>query len=101
MYGSNVGTLSVYMNRRNGNLTDSKSTPLWQMKNAHGDHWLNARVNYEGNNQSITNFLIEAYASYYSRGDIALGLCSFLLVFHLFLLFFLNIYKFNLRRHWF
>jgi hypothetical protein len=87
------------MNIDNGNLSNSKSTPLWQMKNGHGDHWLNARVNYEGNNQSITNFLIEGYASYDSKGDIALGLCSFNFSFIFY--FFLNLYKFNLRRHWF
>jgi hypothetical protein len=39
-----------------------------------GDHWQFGQVFYPGGNQSIFNFIIEGYASYYQSGDIALGI---------------------------
>ena len=46
---------------------------VWTKKGDHGDHWQFGQVYYPGGNQSIYNFIIEGYATYYQTGDIALG----------------------------
>lgn len=75
--GSRVGELAVYYNIMSATNTLSQSkTPVWSMKNSHGNHWNLAHVQYEGGNQSINNFIIEAYAGYSSSGKFSTNLSN-------------------------
>ena len=41
---------------------------------SHGNHWLLGQVQYEGGNQSITNFIFMGYAGPLAIGQIAIGI---------------------------
>lgn len=64
-----MGELSLYYNIK---LDDDKfvqsQEKLWHKKKTHGNHWLFARVQHEGGNSSIVNFIFEAYANSLSIG---------------------------------
>ncbi|CAF0741635.1 unnamed protein product, partial [Brachionus calyciflorus] len=72
MYGTRVGELSVYLRVKNENGNYTQSQAVWKMKNSHGNHWNLGNIQFEGGNQSVTNFIIEGYAGTSSSGDIAL-----------------------------
>jgi hypothetical protein len=46
----------------------SQTKPVWKTKYDHGPHWLFGRVQFEGGNQSVTNFIVEGYAHGNSYG---------------------------------
>ena len=71
--GYSSDTLAVHYYIQNGGNKPELSTPVWSKKNDHGDLWHYGQINYEGGNQSITNFAIIAEATEYSSGDIAIG----------------------------
>ena len=69
MYGSKIGTLSVFANvlLENNTVVQAKSA-IWTDGKNHGDYWRFAQVQYQGRNQSIQNFILEAYANTSSSG---------------------------------
>ena len=71
MTGSRVGRLSVFVNVAITLGVFEKSTdPLWQRDTDGGNHWRLAKVNYQGGNVTVTNFLIEAFANSKSTGKL-------------------------------
>ena len=74
MTGFKAGELSVfYLSKdENGQLTQTKN-PVWTRKNNHGEHWQYGKVQYDGNDETISNIILDAFASYSSSGDIAIG----------------------------
>ena len=69
MYGSRIGSLSVYATTLLANSTVVQTKPaIWTDSRNHGDYWKFAQIQYPGGNQSIQNFIIEAYASSSSAG---------------------------------
>ncbi|RMZ97804.1 MAM and LDL-receptor class A domain-containing 2-like [Brachionus plicatilis] len=72
MNGANNGELNVYYRVEKQPGSFVQSAVIWRINTGHGDHWNLAHVQFDGNNQSISNFVIEAYADYYVSGQIAI-----------------------------
>ena len=76
MTGSRVGRLSVHTNVEvSQGVFEKSKDPLWRRDTDGGNHWRLAKVDYRGGNVSVSNLLIEAYASAKSTGKLRNILC--------------------------